>query len=148
MGTCRRLHEVHQWTLRNVCYAIEAHLCRQSMSRRYRLGGDLIDVGLSTLRVIDRKTENSCEIKKCAGDQSRIILRLEVVKSSFDENVANRDARVPHGTAVMTRLVGPWTNTYGMCWFWCRFCWDSTCAILDGNVLYWCHRSCAPRILS
>jgi len=85
----------------------------ESMCKWYAQGGPWIKRGLPMYVAIDRKPENGCEIQNAACGRSGIMLRLSVVTSAENQRAVgtNADGGVPHGAAVMKRLVAPWAGT-------------------------------------
>jgi len=65
---------------------------------------------------IDSKPENGCEIQNEACGRSGIMLRLSVVTSAEHQRAVGTNAYggVPHGAAVLKRLVAPWAGTHRM----------------------------------
>lgn len=57
------------------------------MSRWYELGGDLVDIGPPHYVALDRKPENSCEIRTAASEKCGIMIRLEVLKRSTESEM-------------------------------------------------------------
>jgi len=96
----------------------------ESMCKWYGEGGPWIKRGLPMYVAIDRKPENGCEIQNAACGRSGIMLRLSVVTSAEHQRAVgtNADGGVPHGAAVLKRLVAPWAGTQRL------VCADSNCA--------------------
>ena len=94
-------------------HVVPAHtICvDESMSRWYGLGGDWISKGLPHYVAMDRKPENGCEIKTACCGVSGILLGMELVLSASETKKRRYEASLPHGTAVVLRLVEPWFNT-------------------------------------
>eukprot|EP00171_Calliarthron_tuberculosum_P013485 IDg13485t1 len=86
----------------------------ESMSRRYGLGGDWIDISLSTYGAIDRKPENGCEINTIACGRSGIMLQLEIFKSPEEAKRRDQFENMSHGAAITRRLVDPWIQSNGI----------------------------------
>jgi len=86
----------------------------ESMCKWYGQGGPWIKRGLPMYVAIDRKPENGCEILNAACGRSGIMLRFSVVTSAEHQRAlgTNADGGVPHGAAVLKRLVAPWAGTH------------------------------------
>jgi len=83
----------------------------ESMSRWYGLGGDWSEIGLPHYVAMDRKPENGCELKTASCGSSGIMLSIEIVQSAMDSQNLTYESELPHGTAVLLRLVEPWFQT-------------------------------------
>lgn len=75
------------------------------------MGGHWIEVGLPRYVAIDRKPENGCEIQDSCCGRSGILLRLELVTTAEEEAQKESEGDLLHGTAVMRRLVKPWSGS-------------------------------------
>ena len=82
----------------------------ESISRWYGLGEDWIDVGLPHYVAMDRKSENGCEIQDATCGRSGIILRLEIFTATDETREKDFEDAMPHGAAVVRRLVDPWIS--------------------------------------
>ena len=92
-------------------------LCvNESISRWYARGGHWIEIGLPHYIEIDRKPENGCEIEDTCCGKSDILLRLELVTTAEEEFLKDSNPDVPHGAAVLKRLVGPWSGSGRIIW--------------------------------
>ncbi len=86
----------------------------KSISRWYGQGGNWINHGLPMYVAIDRKPENGCEIQNSACGRSGVMLRLKLVKSveeeqaQVDDEEAEENGGLLHGTVVCKHLVSPW----------------------------------------
>jgi hypothetical protein len=104
-------------TFNNYCkdYFIPSHaICvDKSISRWYGQGGFWITTSFSMYMAIDCKPENSCEIQNGACGNSRVMLRLKLVKTAEEEgaNDLKEDDGLLHGTVVLKNLVLSWANT-------------------------------------
>lgn len=83
----------------------------ESISRWYGLGGNWIEIGLPQYVAIDRKPESGCEIQDASCGRSGIMMRLELVTTAEDEAEKDYEDEDAHGTAVIRRLVGPWSGS-------------------------------------
>jgi len=85
----------------------------KSMCKWYGQGGHWILRGMPMYVAIDRKPENGCEIQNAACGRSGIMLRLSVDTTAdhLQEDVTGEEEDFPHGTAVLRKLVAPWTGT-------------------------------------
>lgn len=86
----------------------------EGMSRWYGLTGDWISKGLSHYVVMERKSENGCEIKTACCGVSGILLSMELVLSSYAARNRKYDGNLPHETSVLFRLTEPWFETGGL----------------------------------
>ena len=84
------------------------------MYRWYGLGGDWIDVALPHHVAIDRKPENGCEKQDAACGRSGITSRLEIITATDQNREKDFEDAMPHGAAVVRRLVDPWISTKRM----------------------------------
>ena len=72
--------------LRN--YHTSDYICvDESMSRWYVIGGNCINDGLPKYIVIDRNPESGCEIQNAADVVSGIIMQLNLVETSSEEDL-------------------------------------------------------------
>ena len=83
----------------------------QSMPRWYGVGGDWMDMGLSHYVARDLKPESGCEIQDAACGRSGIMLRLEIVTATDQTREKDFEDEMPHGAAVVRRLVDSWIST-------------------------------------
>ena len=83
----------------------------ESISRWYGLGGSWSETGPSHWVGFDTKPINIYEIQSIACGRSRIILRLEIVTGKDDDRLRALEDEMGIGTAVLKRLLNPWTNT-------------------------------------
>jgi len=85
----------------------------ESMCKWYGQGGNWIRKGLPMYVAIDRKPENGCEIQNAACGRSGLMLRVSIVTSAehWLEAGTDDDDGLPHGTAVLKKLVAPWAGT-------------------------------------
>jgi len=84
-----------------------------SMCKWYRQGGYWIRKGLPMYVAIDRTPENGREIQNAACGRSGLMLRLSIMTSAGNqlETATNDDDGLPHGTAVLKKLVAPSAGT-------------------------------------
>ena len=82
-------------------------------SRWCGLGGGWINMGLPMYIVIDRKHGNGCEIQNSACANSRVMLRLLIVKSAEDSDLhtLDNDEAIVHGNSILKYICLPWANT-------------------------------------
>ena len=83
----------------------------ESMSRWYGLGGEWIDIGLPTYRAIDRKPDNVSDIKTSACGKIALMLQLQMVENTEDNEQRDKDDSMTHGAMVTKQLVEPWKNS-------------------------------------
>jgi hypothetical protein len=80
------------------------------------MGGFWINMGLPAYITMDRKPENSCEIQDACDGETRVMLRLKLVKTAVQDEIENQ-ARGPdddgllHSIKVLKDLVEPWFHT-------------------------------------
>ena len=63
---------------------------------------------------IDIKPNNGCKIQEAACGRSKIIIRLQIVKTDTEEAVdstAEDDNGILHGTKVIFSLIVPWDKS-------------------------------------
>ena len=82
------------------------------MSRWCRIGGHYINAVFPQYIVIDRNTENGCEIQNAADGVSGIMMLLKLVNNSSEEDLHYREEHdgLLHGTKVMLHIFQPWIN--------------------------------------
>jgi len=85
----------------------------ESTCKWYGQEGHWIQRGLPMYVAIDRKPENGCEIQNAACGRSGIMLNLSVVTTAeYRKDDAESDEDdLPHGVAVLKKLVAPWAGT-------------------------------------
>jgi Transposase IS4 len=94
---------------------LSEHICvDECIARWYGQGGHWIDMGFPHHVAIDRKPENGCEIQNAACGRRGIMLNNCLVTTA--EVLAWWTAEIEgtelgHGTAILSRLVQPWTGS-------------------------------------
>jgi hypothetical protein len=85
----------------------------KSISKWNGLGGFWINKGLSHSVAMERKPEDGCEIQTCCDARSGIMMQVLLVKGKVHETDDEETDSIPHGTAVMLKLLKPWLNDQG-----------------------------------
>jgi len=85
----------------------------ESMYKWYGQGGHWILKGLPMYVAIDRKPENGCEIQNAACSRSGLMLQLSIVTTAEhrQQTATGDDDGLPHGTAVLRKLVAEWAGS-------------------------------------
>ena len=84
----------------------------ESISRWYGIRGHWVNAGLAQYIVIDRNTENGCDIQNAADGVSDIMIQLQLVKTSSEEDFHSPEEHdgLLHGTKVIPNIFQPWVN--------------------------------------
>jgi len=85
----------------------------ESMYKWYGQGSHWILKGLPMYVAIDRKPENGCEIQNAECGRSGIMLQLSIVTTAEhrQQTATGDDDGLPHGTAVLRKLVAEWAGS-------------------------------------